>query len=191
MKKFTVFVSVFLTLTIAFVTFAPLITTAESISDKVLRLHILANSDSTADQSIKLGLRDYFLQKTSEIFDGTTIEENIEIAKKNQEYIESICNEYLEQYNQSAEVEITQEYFKTRVYDDFIMPAGYYNCVRIKIGEGTGHNWWCIIFPSVCLSSCSSSMYDYMTEEEMELINSGFTPKFKIIEIYEKLKSRQ
>lgn len=177
-------------LTVIFSALSPVISTAENISDKVLRLHILANSDSTYDQNIKLGLRNYFLENTSSLFNADSLDENLKKANENKDYIEDICNEYLKQYNQCASVSVVKEYFSTRVYDDFTLPAGYYNSIKIEIGEGNGHNWWCIVFPSVCLSSCSTSMNDYLTEDEMELLESGYTPKFKVIEIYEKIKGR-
>lgn len=179
-----------LTLTMSFI--QPIIATSEDISNKVLRLHILANSDSTEDQNLKLGLKNYFLENTSDLFSGKTLEENIEIAKKNTLSLEKLCNKFITEsgYNYETKVIVDKEYFDTRVYDDFTLPAGVYNSIKIVIGEGSGHNWWCIVFPSVCLYSCSESMSDYLTEEEMELISDGYTAKFKIIEIYEKIKSR-
>lgn len=190
MKTFKVFVPVFLLLVIVTSCLTSDITLAESISDKVLRLHILANSDSTEDQNIKLGLKNYFLDNTKELFSGKTIEENITIAENNKEQIENICNNYLKSYGKTAFVTIEKEFFKTRVYDDFTLPAGVYNSIKITIDEGKGHNWWCIVFPSVCLNACSEAMSEYLTDDEMELVTSGYTPKFKIIEIYEKLKDR-
>lgn len=190
MKKFKIFVPIFLAITIVYTSLSGLTSTAENISDKVLRLHILANSDSSEDQSIKLQLRDYFLENSRDIFTGDNIEENIEIADNNIDYIQKLCNDYLEQYNQSASVSLTNEYFSTRVYDDFTLPAGNYNTIKIEIGEGRGHNWWCIVFPSVCLSSCSATMDEYLTDDELELVNSGYSPKFKVIEIYEQIKDR-
>lgn len=190
LKTFKVFVPVFLILTVIFSTLSPVISTAENISNKVLRLHILANSDSAYDQNIKLELRNYFLENTSTLFSADTLDGNIKAANENKDNIEDMCNEYLKQYNQCAQVSVVKEYFATRVYDDFTLPAGYYNSIKIEIGEGKGHNWWCIVFPSVCLSSCSTSMDDYLTEDEMELLESGYTPKFKIIEIYERIKGR-
>lgn len=190
MKKLKIFVPVFLVLTIIYTSFTGLTATAENISNKVLRLHILANSDSSDDQNIKLQLRDYFLENSRDIFTGSDIKENIEIADKNIDYIQKMCNDYLEKYNQSANVTLTNEYFSTRVYDDFTLPAGNYNTIKIEIGEGRGHNWWCIVFPSVCLSSCSATMDEYLTDDELDLINSGYSPKFKVIEICEKIKDR-
>ena len=190
MKKLKIFVPVFLVLTIIYTSISGLTAAAEDISDKVLRLHILANSDSADDQNIKLQLRDYFLENSRDIFTGSNIDENIEIAGNNIDNIQKMCNDYLEKFNQSANVTLTNEYFNTRVYDDFTLPAGNYNTIKIEIGEGKGHNWWCIVFPSVCLSSCSATMDEYLTDDELELINSGYSPKFKVIEIYEKIKDR-
>lgn len=192
MKTYKIFLPLFmiLTLTLSFV--QPIIATSEEISNKVLRLHILANSDSAEDQDVKLKLKNYFLENTGDLFVGKTVEDNLEIAKENTDYIENLCNNFLSNngYNYQTNVTVDREYFDTRVYDDFTLPAGTYHSVKIEIGEGRGHNWWCIVFPSVCLSACSTSMSDYLTDEEMELINDGYTPKFKIIEIYEKFKSK-
>lgn len=192
MKTYKIFLPLFMILTLTLSFFQPIIATSEDISNKILRLHILANSDSTEDQNLKLGLKNYFLENTSDLFLGKTLEENIEIAKKNTLTLEKLCNKFITEsgYDYETKVIVDKEYFDTRVYDDFTLPAGVYNSIKIVIGEGSGHNWWCIVFPSVCLYSCSESMSDYLTEEEMELISDGYTPKFKIIEIYEKIKSR-
>lgn len=191
MKTYKIFLPLFMILTLTASLVQPIIATSENISNKVLRLHILANSDSTADQDIKLKLKNYFLENTTDLFIGKSVEENIEIAKENTDFIENLCNDFLLSIgsDSTASVTVDKEYFDTRVYDDFTLPAGIYNSIKIEIGEGKGHNWWCIVFPSVCLSACSSSMRDYLTDEEMELINDGYTPKFKIVEIYEKIKN--
>ena len=140
MKTFKVFVPVFLLLVIVTSCLTSDIISAESISDKVLRLHILANSDSTEDQNIKLGLKNYFLDNTKELFSGKTIEENIAIAENSKEQIENICNNYLKNYGKTAFVTIEKEFFKTRAYDDFTLPAGVYHSIKITIDEGKGHN---------------------------------------------------
>lgn len=192
MKVYKIFLPVFMVLVLMLSFINPIIATCESISNKVLRLHILANSDTAEDQNIKLKLKNYFLENTSQLFTGENVEQNIEIAKQNTDYIEQLCNEFLAKngYAYQSSVTVVKEYFDTRVYDDFTLPAGVYNSIKIEIGEGKGHNWWCIVFPSVCLSACSTSMSEYLTEEEMQLINDGYTPKFKIVEIYEKLKNK-
>lgn len=168
----------------------PIISTSENISSKVLRLHILANSDSTEDQDLKIKVKNYILENTTDIFEGKDLSENIEIAKENIHYFERLANEaiHINGSKYTAEVSVVKEFFETRVYDDFTLPAGEYNSLKIEIGEGRGHNWWCIIYPSVCLSACSESMSDYLTDDEMKLVDSGYTPKFKLVEIYEKIK---
>ena len=192
MKTLKIFLPLFMIITLTVGFFQPIIATSENISDKILRLHIIANSDSTEDQDLKLKVKNYFLENTADLFVGRTLDENIEIAKENIDYIEKICNTCIEQngFDYEAEVTVDREYFDTRVYDDFTLPAGVYNSIRITIGQGNGHNWWCIVFPSVCLSACTKSMDDYLTDEEMELVGEGYTPKFKVIEIYEKIKAK-
>lgn len=192
MKTLKIFLPLFMIITLTVSFFQPIIATSENISNKILRLHIIANSDSTEDQDLKLKVKNDFLENTADLFVGQTLDENIEIAKENIDYIERICNTCIEQngYDYEAEVTVDREYFDTRVYDDFTLPAGVYNSIRITIGQGNGHNWWCIVFPSVCLSACSKSMDDYLTDEEMELVGDGYTPKFKVIEIYEKIKAK-
>lgn len=192
MKTLKIFLPLFMIITLTVSFFQPIIATSENISDKILRLHIIANSDRTEDQDLKLKVKNYFLENTADLFVGQTLDENIEIAKENIDYIEKICNTCIEQtgFDYEAEVTVDREYFDTRVYDDFTLPAGVYNSIRITIGQGNGHNWWCIVFPSVCLSACSKSMDDYLTDEEMELVGDGYTPKFKVIEIYEKIKAK-
>ncbi|MCD7797477.1 MAG: stage II sporulation protein R [Clostridiales bacterium] len=168
----------------------PVIETSENISEKVFRLHILANPDSTYDQNLKLGIRDYILSNTSSLFTADTLEENVKIAENNTDYITSLAKEYLVFQGSDYPVFVTvlKEFFETRVCDDFTLPSGVYNSLKIVIGSGEGHNRWCIIFPSVCLSACTESMDDYLTDDEMELVSDGYTPKFKIVEIYEKFK---
>lgn len=192
MKITKIFLPVFMSLVLIVGITQPLIKTSENISNKVFRLHILANSDSTYDQNLKIGLKNYILENTSDLFIGQNLEENIDIAKESLEELYRLSKEYLESQgsNYDVKTEVVKEFFETRVYDDFTLPAGVYNSLKITIGEGKGHNWWCIIFPSVCLSACSESMSDYLSEDEMELVNSGYTAKFKVVEVYEKIKSK-
>lgn len=166
--------------------------TSEGISNKVFRLHILANSDSTEDQNIKLMLKNYILENTHDIIGGKTLDEAIKNAKNNTKEITDMCNDYLKSkgLEYKVKVNVVKEYFKTRVYDDFTLPAGKYNSLKIEIGEGNGHNWWCIVFPSVCLSACSESMSDYLDDDEMNLVSNTYSPKFKAVELYESAKEK-
>lgn len=190
MKTKKLFIPLFIMLIILSTAVFPDLNAAEAITDKILRLHILADSDSVYDQNIKLELKDYFLENSKDIFVGDDIDENIELAKKNIHNMKSICNSFLEEkgYNKEVNISVCEEFFDTRVYDDFTLPAGVYNTVKIKIGQGKGHNWWCIVFPSVCISACSDTMSNYLSEDELALVEKGYSPKFKIIEIYQRIK---
>lgn len=195
MKFVKIFVPVFMSLVLFLGIAQPVVgavKTSEHISNKVFRLHILANSDSTKDQNIKLMLKNYILENTQDIIGGKTLDEAIENAKNNTKEITDMCNEYLKSkgFDYKVKVNVVKEYFKTRVYDDFTLPAGKYNSLKIEIGEGKGHNWWCIVFPSVCLSACTESMGDYLTDDEMNLVSNTYSPKFKIVEIYESAKEK-
>lgn len=195
MKFVKIFVPVFMSLVLFLGIAQPVVgavKTSEHISNKVFRLHILANSDSTKDQNIKLMLKNYILENTQDIIGGKTLDEAIENAKNNTKEITDMCNEYLKSkgFDYKVKVNVVKEYFKTRVYDDFTLPAGRYNSLKIEIGEGKGHNWWCIVFPSVCLSACTESMGDYLTDDEMSLVSNTYSPKFKIVEIYESAKEK-
>lgn len=191
MKFLKIFTPLFLAFTLITSIIQPIIENSQNIADKVFRLHIVANSDSAEDQSIKLKLRDYILISTQDLFSAETLVENIEIAKCNTDVLKKNCEEYLASIGCGCcvKVNVVKEYFDTRVYDDFTLPAGIYNSLKLEIGEGSGHNWWCIIFPSVCLSASTKSMDEYLNEDEMKIIESGYSPKFKIIEIYEKIKT--
>lgn len=174
---------------------APLIKTSEKVQEDVFRLHILANSDSEKDQSVKLKVRDYILENCSVFDNCKTVDEAISAAKENINEIESLANECLKEQGSrySARVSVEKEYFSTRVYDSITLPAGYYQALKIVIGTGNGHNWWCIVFPSVCLSACTEDdMAAYLDEDEVSLIENknGYAVKFKAIEIYEDLKKK-
>ena len=183
MKFNKIFIPLFLTFTIILGIAQPVVAavkTSEDISNKVFRLHILANSNSTEDQN------------SEDVIGGKTLDEAISNAKNNRKEITEMCNEYLKSIgiDYKVVVSVVKEYFKTRVYDDFTLPAGKYNSLKIELGEAKGHNWWCIVFPSVCLSACTESMNDYLSEDEMKLVSNTYSPKFKVVEIYESAKEK-
>lgn len=191
-KKIAVFVPVFLAFILFICSFVPLITTGESISNKVLRLHIIANSDSDYDQNVKLKVRDEVLKLSGDIFaDCKTLEDAKNVSQNNIDLIQSVANNTLSSLGCSevATVAVAKEYFSTRIYDDFTLPAGIYDSIKIVIGNGEGHNWWCVMFPQVCLSGCTKDLEDDLTDEEIKMIHSkDYIVKFKAVEIYEKLK---
>ncbi|MCI5515294.1 MAG: stage II sporulation protein R [Oscillospiraceae bacterium] len=191
-KKIAVFVPVFLAFILFICSFVPLITTGESISNKVLRLHIIANSDSDYDQNVKLKVRDEVLKLSGDMFaDCKTLEDAKNVSQNNIDLIQSIANNTLSSLgcSEAATVAVAKEYFSTRIYDDFTLPAGIYDSIKIVIGNGEGHNWWCVMFPQVCLSGCTKDLEDDLTDEEIKMIHSkDYIVKFKAVEIYEKLK---
>lgn len=195
MKFNKIFIPLFLTFTIILGIAQPVVAavkTSEDISNKVFRLHILANSNSTEDQNTKLMLKNFILENSKDVIGGKTLDEAISNAKNNRKEITEMCNEYLKSIgiDYKVVVSVVKEYFKTRVYDDFTLPAGKYNSLKIELGEAKGHNWWCIVFPSVCLSACTESMNDYLNEDEMKLVSNTYSPKFKFVEIYESAKEK-
>lgn len=191
-KRIYLFVPIFLILCIIFSFVAPMIATSEDISEKVFRLHILANSDSESDQNLKLGVRDYILQKSGYIFENAnSLEDAIKSANSHIDELEKYAKEAVEKlgFNYPVSVKVDKEYFDTRTYDNFYMPAGVYNCLKIVIGEGKGHNWWCVMYPSVCLSGCTDNFDEVLSDEEKEFITSSkFVPRFKVVEFYEYLR---
>ena len=161
------------------------------IYDDTLRLHILANSDKSEDQALKLEIRDRVLKKYGELLKtGSSITE----AKKSVEgllpEIERDAKVWINElgYDYDAKATLGVEWYETREYDDFTLPAGYYSSLRIIIGEGAGQNWWCVMYPPLCIEMASESapaddgVIDY-SKEEIDLITSGkYQVKFKILE---------
>ncbi len=166
------------------------------IRSNVIRLHIIANSDSETDQDIKLKVRNAVLQESVNIFDGsTTIDNAVEKISPNIDTIiktaEKVITTNGKTYNATAE--LTTEYFDTRVYDNNItLPAGKYLALKIVLGEGKGQNWWCIMFPALCLPAATenSDINITFSDKQTKIITDDgrYRIKFKIVEIFEKLK---
>lgn len=126
----------------------------KTLHDDLIRLHVVANSDSQEDQEIKLQVRDAvtaYLQPAMEKVTDT--QQAKSYLEENLTQIEALANETLETLGSAdrAKVRLKQEEFDTRVYDTFTLPAGVYESLRIEIGDGEGKNWWCVVFPSLCI----------------------------------------
>lgn len=167
----------------------------ENIRRDVLRLHVVAESDSEADQRLKLLVRDELLEKGGEIFSGTLTAEQAErvILPKTEE-LEATAESVLRENgcNNSVKITVAEEYFATRCYENFTMPAGVYTAVRVNIGSAQGQNWWCVMFPPLCLPAASEAADAFFTDGEMKVVSSSpeYEPRFKIVELYEKIKNR-
>ena len=133
------------------------------VRSDVLRMHVIANSDSDEDQALKLKVRDAVLERGAELFDGTvTADEAKAKIEPQKAELEAAAREVIERegYDYPVSVNVVNEYFATRCYGDLTMPAGRYTAVKVVIGEGAGHNWWCVAFPSLCLSATSEEFAD-------------------------------
>ncbi len=167
----------------------------ESLSDKILRLHILANSDSAADQELKLKVRDGCLTLANELFENCeNKEEAKQLATEKSYLFEQKAAEIIKEngYDYGVSVEITNCSFDTRDYADFSLPAGNYDAIRIKIGEAEGKNWWCVMFPPVCLPACvDSSISDVLDQNESKIVGNrqGYEIGFKVVEWYNEAKA--
>ena len=165
----------------------------ESISDKVLRLHIMANSNSCKDQDLKLKVRDRILKDFGEEFSETEDLVSAEkITKENLDLVKNLAQDeiFKNGYNYPVEAHLVRMKFDTRSYENITLPAGYYDALRITIGEGKGKNWWCVMFPPMCLPAAEEAqeLDDVLNPSQMEIVEGGYEIKFKSVEIYEQLK---
>ena len=169
--------------------------TSEEIRSDVLRLHVIANSDSSVDQNLKLRLRDYILEEGEDIFDGSV---NVENAVKKIEpklaELENSAETFVKNAGFDYDVKITlsNEYFTTRTYESVTLPAGKYLALRVVIGSGEGHNWWCVMFPPMCVPAADKKdeIENVFTDKEIKLVESKpkYEPRFKVVEIYEQVR---
>ncbi|MDR0804711.1 MAG: stage II sporulation protein R [Oscillospiraceae bacterium] len=161
----------------------------DKIPDEVFRLHILANSDSDTDQDLKYAVRDELLADFGDIFGGAdSITEAEGYARENIAYIETKATEYVraQGFDYTVRAEVAEMYFTTRVYGDITMPAGDYRALRITIGEGDGRNWWCVMFPQLCLPAAA-----VQAEDNTDSTPVMFTPETsRVIENGGKIKMR-
>lgn len=162
----------------------------EQIPEKVLRLHVLANSDSERDQTLKRKVRDAVLRESGVLFSkAKTKEEAVELAARNRDALEAAARSALRENGCTEPVSASLErtYFNTRTYGEITLPAGCYDALQVRIGKGEGHNWWCVMFPSLCVpSAVGTKMEDVLTEEEMDVVRTqGFDIRFQVVEWYE------
>lgn len=134
--------------------FGALIADRQKLNEELIRLHVVANSDSASDQAVKLQVRDAVTESLREALQGAAdVEEARQWLQSNLQLIQDIANETLVRAgcSEQALVSLCKETFDTRYYDTFTLPAGVYHALRITIGEGAGKNWWCVAFPALCV----------------------------------------
>ena len=146
---------------------------SEDISQSVFRLHVLANSNSEEDQNLKLKVRDALLDYMNELcLNCSTKEEAINIANEHKYEFQEIAERTIKEngYDYSVKININNFYFPTKNYGDISLPAGYYDALRVEIGEAKGQNWWCVMFPSLCFIDVTSGVVDDEAKENLEEI---------------------
>lgn len=170
------------------------------IANSVFRLHVIANSDTEEDQNLKYIVRDHLLNYMNSICGNCkSKEEAISIVQENKNAFEQIAiNTIREQgYNYSVKINIGNFEFPTKNYGDISLPAGYYDALRVEIGEAKGQNWWCVMFPPLCFVDISSGVVpdeskelieNNLSEEEFALVSSQSDHeiqfKFKLLEFF-------
>jgi len=169
----------------------------DDIADKVLRFHVVANSDSEEDQALKLRVRDRILRETAGLFseyDGKAVSERG--IEKRIPLLRGLALDEIHRqgYEYDVQIFLGKTHFNTRAYEEVTLPAGTYDALNVIIGEGKGKNWWCVMFPPMCLPSAEEKevLSDVLSEEEMETVEGeqGYEIRFKFLEIYEEFMER-
>lgn len=168
-----------------------------ALADQVIRLHVLANSDSQADQALKLKVRDSVLAAAEAYFQpGATRDETEAVLRAHLRELASAGAETVaeEGYAYPVTASLAENYwFPTKEYTDFALPAGQYTALRIVIGEGGGQNWWCVVFPPLCLGSVTeraaqTALSAGLSEDQVSLMtgeDEGYVVKFRAMELWE------
>ena len=171
-----------------------------ALADKVLRLHVIANSDTQADQALKLEVRDRILAEAGDLLEGSgSVEEAAQVLQAALPELEAAGEAAVRaagcDYSVTASLE-EDVWFPTKEYSDFALPQGSYTALRVVIGEGVGQNWWCVVFPPLCLGSVSETTEETaalggLSQEEVALMTGeteGYVVKFRAIELWESFR---
>lgn len=171
----------------------------DGIRNGVVRLHILADSDSEKDQTVKLAVRDALLQLDTPLLGGSAAPADAEeYFKKSRDDMKRCADEVLKAngVSYSAEVVLCREYYPVREYGELSFPSGEYTSVKVVLGSGSGHNWWCVMFPPLCVPAADGGvdgreelLDEYFDTGSKRIINSEgkYKVKFKLVEWYERL----
>ena len=147
----------------------------ELIADEVFRFHVLANSDSEADQDLKLKVRNQILSYIQESMSDSSavVLERHDVKKWVSDHLTEIEQEalhviYVEGYNYPVNARVAECYFPDRRYGEILFPKGYYEALRVEIGEACGHNWWCVLYPSLCFTDATCAVVSEEGEEKLQ-----------------------
>ena len=172
----------------------------DRLADKVVRLHVLANSDSEEDQALKLLVRDQVLERAASLLEqaGDRRQAEMLLRQALPELEEAAAREIAANgYDYPVTAELVDAAFPTKEYDGFTLPAGEYLALRVVIGQGGGQSWWCVVFPPLCAAASgdvpAAALAAGFTEEEIGLIteeDQGYALRFKAVEWWEALQEK-
>ena len=182
-----------LTVACSFTSFFSFAEQCEDISNRVLRLHVLANSDTAQDQELKLYVRNRILKESAGMLDGVTNQQEAEkVVTQNIPHLKAAAADEIAQrgYQYPVNIELENIYFTTRHYKQVTMPAGTYDALRVTIGNAEGRNWWCVMFPPMCLPAAEEKeeLDDVLNPQQMEIVTGQYEIRFKSLELYEQFK---
>lgn len=164
----------------------------DGISSRLVRLHVVAVSDDALEQEIKLSVRDGVLEYLSPALEAARgSDEAQRIISSRLPEIRAAAQRYAQ--GREVRVSLEPEYFPTRRYDGFTLPAGRYDCLRVTLGSGQGHNWWCVVFPPLCIDAAARERaLDSMAQDDRALITEaeGYELRFRIVELWGEIMQR-
>ncbi len=171
----------------------------QELADSVIRLHVIANSDSEADQALKLAVRDRVLEQAEGLYPQEATLAEAQAALEGQlNALAAAGREVVEErgYDYPVAAQLTDCWFPTKEYEGFALPAGNYTALRVTIGEGRGQNWWCVAFPPLCLGAASETVDQaaqagLFTPGQAALVTQdgeGYVLKFKAMELLGELQ---
>ena len=169
----------------------------DALAQKMIRLHVIANSDSDADQALKLEVRDRVLDFTTTVLQRSADMEDAQVRLREElTRIEDIAQREIaaQGYDYPVTAQLASTEFPLKEYDGFSLPAGEYMALRLVIGEGEGRNWWCVVYPPLCTASCTeveeAALDAGMDGEDVKLITEqeGYVLKFRAVELWERLR---
>lgn len=178
----------------ALCSFFPFAAACGQLPRDVVRLHVVANSNGAGDQAVKLLVRDAVLEEAARWYQGAGSME--EASSQLCTHLQSIAGAARQVLGEqgvgySATAQMTEMYFPTRDYGDFRLPAGRYRTLRVTLGEGAGKNWWCVVFPSLCLPAATQEeALLTLPEGERQVVEGGqdVQVKLKAVELWESLR---
>lgn len=144
---------------------------AGHISPSILRFHVLANSNSSKDQEVKLMVKN-FLLKELERSEAVSKEEFCQYVEDQKEILEQETENYMESlgFPYHARIDVTERYFPTKAYGDIVLPCGTYDTVEVSLGDGRGRNWWCVLYPRLCFVDAAHAIVPEPSKAQLKAL---------------------